>query len=345
MKTYIRQSVGTNASARNRRQSVAGADSLSNQVRADIRNILGRAEQGGRSTSGTFLAATHDGHTEFSPAVDDHPMSELIKAHEAVHREQFVAFGTKPQGTREQLESEAEQGARALVAGRAYGVCYGAAPGEMLTYSDKASKSGTPPWGTREFADKGATIRFIESGAIKVDSHHLENDGTERYGYMDGFIVITPTGDMAYFRSPTTIEKWKQRETQKNFVGPPVELMEPQYKESLPVPDDMAELYRLYQQTEARRILFRGLSNVAIQGLHDYFKNFDPRNPRGSAEEGLALIAALEEANEQMNRFRSEGDPEYGSHFRDVINLYENYKEVKDLKEKTETVRTVRDLW
>ena len=84
------------------------------------------------------IATTRDGQTTLSGAVAADPRAPVIRAHEAVHRAQFDARGTRPIGTVDQLEDEARRGSHRIVAGRSFTPQFAAAEGDTLAY-DHAS--------------------------------------------------------------------------------------------------------------------------------------------------------------------------------------------------------------
>lgn len=81
------------------------------------------------------LGATQDGTTWISPQVNNHPLEPQVRTHEAVHRAQFYARSNGvPVGTRVELESDANTGAKALLAGSPYAPRFAAPAGMLLTY-------------------------------------------------------------------------------------------------------------------------------------------------------------------------------------------------------------------
>ena len=96
---------------------------------------------------GRPLAATRGGNTTFAPELAQHPQRKLVEHHEAVHRSQFEAFGTRPTGSRSALEADADRGAQALDRGHAYNPRVAAPPG-MTLFFDPEERDGpaTTAW-------------------------------------------------------------------------------------------------------------------------------------------------------------------------------------------------------
>ena len=63
------------------------------------------------------LASVRDGRIQVAPQLADHPRKQHVLAHEAVHVAQFRAWQSgAPEGSRSDLEQEAEAGAHRITA-------------------------------------------------------------------------------------------------------------------------------------------------------------------------------------------------------------------------------------
>lgn len=81
------------------------------------------------------LASVRDGRIQVAPQLADHPRKQHVLAHEAVHVAQFRAWQSgAPEGSRSDLEREAEAGAHRIAAGVGTSPRWGAPRGLTLNY-------------------------------------------------------------------------------------------------------------------------------------------------------------------------------------------------------------------
>ena len=86
------------------------------------------------------LAVTTQEGTSFAPSVRLRSDADRIVAHELIHRAQFASAGTRPFGTRVQLEDEAHAGAAKLVRGKSFVPAFAAPASMRLAFSDPAQE-------------------------------------------------------------------------------------------------------------------------------------------------------------------------------------------------------------
>jgi hypothetical protein len=209
------------------------------------------------------LAVTRDAQTTLSNEVSRHPDRDHIVAHEAAHRRQFEADA--PQGSRRELEHDAERGATRITAGLPYHPNVSAPPAMILAY-------GPEDWLPNLESQGSEEVSALGRAGLTDDTNRISG-ATETQQGMDGgataryVMAVSASGRGGSIDSNTTVNLSHEPDARVGVVGRPTVMVDVETGLA-PVDDRPAYPYRLsYSRTITYRDTNGRTATVEVDGV------------------------------------------------------------------------------